>query len=230
MKSNDFGIFLHRSSYSSSSLIVSCYTKKTGLQRFIFKGGKKKSQNLFPMSYIELSYYGRNSELLNLTSVESVVSQSFQFHPIRSSIAFFMAEVIHKCVHLGDNDEVLFNFFVNYSAALNNQKSLQLFPLKFLIDLSDHLGFKPLKEIDGAKVLNIDSGVFQISHSSSERTFSGIGVDLIANLLENKVLEELPSKLVREEAMSVYLNYFSIHSPRFTKLESYEILKEVLGA
>ena len=157
MKANDFGIFLHRSAYSSSSLIVTCYTFKKGLQRFIFKGGKKKAQNLFPMSHVELTFYGRNPDLLNLTNVESVTPQSFQFHPVRASIAFFMAEVIYKCVHEGDNDTNLFHFFSRSSSALNTQESLPIFPLKFLIDLSEKLGFKPLNEIREAHVFNLDS-------------------------------------------------------------------------
>tara|TARA_B110000285_G_scaffold177164_1_gene198989 strand:- start:1942 stop:2634 length:693 start_codon:yes stop_codon:yes gene_type:complete len=230
MKANDFGIFLHRSAYSSSSLIVTCYTLKKGLQRFIFKGGKKKAQNLFPMSHVELTFYGRNPELLNLTNVESVTPQSFQFHPVRSSIAFFMAEVIHKCVHEGDNDPDLFHFFSKYSNALNNQESLQVFPVKFLIDLSEKLGFKPLNEINDAHVFNLDAGVFQHTHSSLERTFSGDGVQLIIELLDKNAMDKVPVKQTRAEALTVYLNYFSIHSPRFQKLESYEILKEVLNA
>ena len=230
MKTNDFGIFLNRSSYSSSSLIVTCYTLQKGLQRFIFKGGKKKAQNLFPMSHVELTFYGRNPELLNLTNVESVVPQSFQFHPIRSSIAFFMAEVILKCVHNGDNDEVLFRFFTNYSSVLNDQESLQILPLKFMIDLSEKLGFKPLNEVNEASVFNLDSGVFQHTHSTLERTFSGDGVKLIIELLDKNILDDIPTKEAREEALTIYLNYFSIHSPRFQKLESYEILKEVLSA
>ena len=230
MKTNDFGVFLHRSPYSSSSLIVTCYTFQKGLQRFIFKGGKKKAQNLFPMSYVELTFYGRNLDLLNLTNVESVVPQSFQFHPVRSSIAFFMAEVILKCVHLGDNDEVLFKFFANYSSALNDEESLQIFPLKFLIDFSENLGFKPLSEVDEASVFNLDSGVFQHTHSTLERTFSGPGVLLIKELIEKNTLTDVPTKEAREEALTTYLNYFSIHSPRFQKLVSFDILKEVLSA
>lgn len=230
MKTNDFGIFLNRSSYSSSSLIVTCYTFKKGLQRFIFKGGKKKAQNLFPMSHVELTYYGRNPELLNLTNAESVIPQSFQFHPVRSSIAFFMAEVILKCVHNGDNDEVLFRFFTNYSSVLNEQESLQILPLKFMIDLSEKLGFKPLNDVQETSVFNLDSGIFQHTHSTLERTFSGNGVRLIMELLDKNTLEDVPTKEAREEALTIYLNYFSIHSPRFQKLESYEILKEVLSA
>ena len=79
-------------------------------------------------------------------------------------------------------------------------------------------------------VFNLDAGVFQHTHSSLERTFSGGGVQLIIELLEKSALDEIPLKNAREEALTIYLNYFSIHSPRFQKLESYEILKEVLGA
>ena len=43
MKLVDEAIFLFRTNYSDTSLIATYYTKEHGLQKFMFKGGKKKS-------------------------------------------------------------------------------------------------------------------------------------------------------------------------------------------
>ena len=229
MKSIDHAIFLHRSPYSSSSLLVTFFTQNKGLQKFIFKGGKKKSFNLFPLSYSEINYYGRNSDLLSLTDVEPVFPQTFQFNPLKSSIAFFVCEVARKCVQAEDSDEQLFLFLKEFSRQLELSDDLQLFPLLFLIGLSDKLGILPLVEEEDMRVFNLDRGVFQHTKSQSERTFSGEGVSLIIQLISEEEDIVLPNKEVREEALKIMLNYYSIHIPRFEKLDSYEILKEVLS-
>ncbi len=229
MKNTDRAILIHRSPYSNSSLITTFYTEQRGLQKFIFKGGKKKAYSLFPLAATELTFYGRNKDLLNLTIVDSLFPTTFQFNPIKSSIAFFIAEVVQKCVIIEDADTNIFRLLQRYSFELNENDEVQLFPLQFLIDFSDVLGFLPLRENTDAKIFNIDTGRFQYSLSNNLRTFKGESIDLLIRLIEKSTLPFLPTKEVRDSAMNVYLNYFSVHIPKFTKLESLDILKEVLS-
>ncbi|MCH2229532.1 MAG: DNA repair protein RecO [Crocinitomicaceae bacterium] len=231
MKYTDQGVFLHRTPYSDSSLVVTYYTRENGLQKFLFRGGKKKAHSVFPMAVSELSFYGRpESELFNLTTVESEFSQSFQFDPIKSSIAFFMAETLRKCVHEGDADLDVFEFIVDYIKELEATSDLMLFPVSFLIGFSEVLGFKPLLESTNAHVFNLDAGTFQLVGSASERTRRGFGVDIIASLLFSGTLPLNTTKVAREDALEIMLDYFMIHVPHFKALDSYEIVKEVLHA
>lgn len=231
MKFVDQGVFLHRLSYSDSSLITTFYTREKGLQKFLFRGGKKKAHSVFPMAISELSFYGRpEAELLNLTSVESSFSHSFQFDPVKSAIAFFMAETVRKCVHEGDADEEVFGFLMDYVEELESTNDLKLFPVSFLIGFSDILGFKPLIENNEFDIFNLDAGTFQRVGNIAERTRRGPGVDIIASLLLEGKLPDKTDKSSREEALEVMLDYFMIHMPRFTALDSYEIVKEVLHA
>lgn len=231
MKETDKGIFLQRTVYSDSSLIVTFFTFKGGLQKFIFRGGKKKAHNIFPMSVSELSYYGRKeSDLLNLTSVESVRPQTFQFNPVKGAIAFFMAETLRKCIAQGQEDPDFFHFIENAVLDLENRENVTLFPLEFLIECSEALGFKPLCDTPSACVFNLDAGIFQRSSSTIERTYLGKAVDLIKEIVQNNRSAEIHERSEREEALEIMLHYFRIHVPRFDKLESYEIVREVLRA
>ncbi len=226
MKQIDQGVFLHRSPYSDSSLIATFYTRKNGLQKFMFKGGKKKAHGIYPLSISDLTYYGKNSELMNLTNVDVTYPHTFQFDPIRSSIAFFVAEVILKCVHAGDVDNRMFEFFEQLINDLNYSDDVRDIPLQFLIDYSNILGFKPYQENDGT-FFNLDAGVFQSSESKGDRVVSGDAVGLILNKI-NHSLKGYGTKSTRSEALAILLNYYSIHVPGFVRLESYEIIKEVL--
>jgi DNA repair protein RecO (recombination protein O) len=231
MKSNDLGVFLYRTVYSDSSLIVTFFTRENGVQKFLFRGGKKKAHSLFPMSICELSYYGhKHSDLLNLTSVESAIPLTFQFHPIRSTIAFFAVECIKKSMHQGDRDEEVFQFLVEFAKHIEKDENQSVLPLNFLIELSEVLGFKPYFEEDGASYFNLDAGVFQTSMNSHERIVEGPAVDLIAALINRTELNQPTSKQMREQALNIMLDYFKIHVPRFDSLTSFEIVKEVLNA
>lgn len=230
MKSNDLGIFLYRSAYSDSSLIAWFYTRENGLQKFLFRGGKKKSNSLFPLSVNELSFYGhKHSELLNLTSAETVIPYTFQYNPVSSSIAFFAVECIKKSVHLGDKDEATFQFLVKFANELEKEKAPAFLPIIFLIELSDILGFKPNFEEESAYNFNLDEGLFQTTFNSHQRIVRGPEIDLISEIINGSIISNTVSKKTREDALNVLLEYFKIHVPRFDTLKSYDIVKEVLN-
>jgi len=231
MKSTDLGVFLHRSVYSESSLIVSFFTKEHGLQKFLFRGGKKKAHSLFPMAVCELSYYGRkDAELLNLTEVESIHPFTFQFNPVTSTIAYFLAECIKKSVHHGDSDTELFHFIVTYAQRLETDENQAFLPLRFLIDFTELLGFKPHFEQANANCFNLDSGVFQLHSSGHERIVSGAAAKLIATMSAGDLSPLVWSKTDREDALKVMLDYYKIHIPRFEDLKTFDIVKEILNA
>lgn len=230
MKSNDLGVFLHRSVYSESSLIVWFFTRETGLQKFLFRGGKKKAHSLFPLAVCELSFYGyKNSDLLNLTTVESAQTSAFQFNPICATIAFFCVECAKKCTHQGDKDEAVFQFLVNFSHRLEIEENKGILPLQFLIDFSEVLGFLPHFEEDSANYFNLDAGVFQTTTNKHERIVSGSGVELIGSLVNNKYRFS-SLKQDRELALNTMLEYYKIHIPRFENLESFDVVREILNA
>lgn len=231
MKSNDLGVFLHRSVYSESSLIVWFFTRENGVQKFLFRGGKKKAHSLFPMAVCELSFYGhKNSDLLNLTSVESAQSSTFQFNPITSTIAFFCVECVKKCMHQGDKDDSVFQFLVNFSSCLDNLVNGGILPLQFLIEFSEVLGIKPHFEDENGQFFNLDTGVFQSTTNSFERIVSGPGTNLIQNIIQEGGVNSSSNKQTREEALNIMLEYYKIHIPRFDNLESFDVVKEILKA
>jgi DNA repair protein RecO (recombination protein O) len=230
MKSTDFGIFLHRISYSNTSLIMSFYTKENGLKKFIFKGGKKKAHNLFPMGLSELSYYDRKeSELLQLTAAEPAFPTDFQFDPIKGTIAFFMAEVIRKVVHVNEKDPALFRFLEESVHNLNDSDESQLTPVLFMIDLAEWLGVQPFIENDDHMHFNLDEGRYEGIRREQFNVVSGEVADLIKAHILGLEVQSL-AKQKRVEALETMINYFRIHVPGFGKVEAYEIVKEVLNA
>ncbi|MCJ8290644.1 MAG: DNA repair protein RecO [Crocinitomicaceae bacterium] len=229
MKSTDLGIFLHRISYSNTSLIISFYTQKSGLKKFIFKGGKKKAHNLFPMALSELSYYDRKeSDLLQLTAADPAFPTDFQFDPIKGTIAFFMAEVIRKVVHVNEQDLAMFRFLENAVHTLNDSSESHLIPVFFMIDLAEWLGVQPFIENEAYEHFNLDEGRYEGVVRNQFTVVSGEVADVIKSHILGKEINQL-SKQQRVAALEVMIDYFRIHVPGFGHIDAYEIIKEVLA-
>ena len=233
MKAIDEGIFLHRSHYSDSSLITTFFTKQKGLQRFVFRGGKKKAHQMYPLSVSELNYFGRNeSNLMNLTSAQASANYSFQFDPVKSTIAFFIAECIRKCVIDNDFDPVMFEFLKSEIQRLNDAVECSLFPIEFMVSFSEVIGLQPLVEKTG-NVFNLDEGTINKGSNQLEqlnRIEEGAHVVLIASLIDGTYQAVAVNRETREKALETMMMYYRIHVPRIERFETYEIVREILSA
>ena len=231
MKTTDQGILLHRFNYSDSSLIISYLTKESGLQKFIFKGGKKKSANLYPLSISELTFYPKkDGELFNLISADSSLPSSFQFNPVRSAIAFFMAEMVNKSAAIGQQDNELYSFLVEAIRALDTSERIRMLPIEFTINLCQQLGFNPRCDDPEKTVFNLTSGTFQLTGSGASNLRSGKGALLIQKFLLQRSFDAEITNYERLEALEIMLDYFTHHVPNFQKIESYEVVKEVINS
>jgi len=140
-----------------------------------------------------------------------------------------MAEVLRKCVQLGDPDPNLFDFLETKIKQLNDGNDLHVLPLNFILELTDVLGIKPLVSSGEESVFNIESGLFQQTTSINQVCREGDGVKLILAILvdHNDIAQD---RRTREEALKIMMEYYQLHIPRFGELDSYEIVKEVLNA
>jgi DNA repair protein RecO (recombination protein O) len=180
------------------------------------------------MSIGELSFYERKeSELLQLTSVDPATTYQFQFDPVKSTIAFFLAEVIRKCVHQDEADRTTYEFIIDRIGLLNDSNEYQYFPIYFLIDFTEILGVQPYVQDAQAQYFNLDEGTFETYSKVELREVHGSAAELIRNrIIGSKPLNS--SKEIREKALEAMLDYYRIHIPNFNVIDSYEIVKEIL--
>lgn len=228
MKLVDEGIFLFRTTYSETSLIVTFYSRDHGLKKFIFKGGKKKAHNLFPLAISELTYYERkDSELGNLTAADPICKQEFAFDPVRSTIAFFITEVIRKTVDQSEKDEELYLFLKDQISRLDTAESVADFPIQFMVGLTEQLGIQPMVESNGRTMKfdegTIGNGPVMISADSD----AGDHIQLLSNYYTGNV--PVSDHKLRENALNTLIKYMGYHIPRMQHLETVEILKEILS-
>ncbi|MFA7273668.1 MAG: DNA repair protein RecO [Crocinitomicaceae bacterium] len=229
MKENDIGIFLHRTSYAESSAIVSYFTRNHGFQKFIFRGAKKKSSHLFPLNIQEIISYRRpESDLGNLNSAESTMEvQNVPFDPVRSSIAYFLAEILQKCLTHTERDERLFSFLHQQILLLDQIENLSLFPSNFLIQLTFHLGIEPQIVDENCNTFLLAEGEFVYANSPDPHC-SNAATEVILSLLRGNAPNVTHS--TRKEVLNALILYYKLHIENFGNLKTKDIVEAILGS
>jgi DNA repair protein RecO (recombination protein O) len=230
MKQTDIGILLNRISYSENSLIATFFTEKSGIQKFIFLGGKKKSGNLFPLGIYELTFYKRpDSELGKINQAVLVNSmQNIFLNPIKSVIVFFVAEILYQSIKTEEKDAELFLFINNEINQLESEEQLKVYPALFLLKLITYLGIKPHVENVNSQYFDLEQGVFTSNPTNLDKSINSSASRAIRDFLfENEHNTEL-LQVNGKEVISILIAYLSIHLPSFKGQKSLELVREIL--
>lgn len=228
MKIKDEGIVIQRIPYSETSLILTIYLQNSGTQKFLFKGGKKKAALLYPMSLVEIVYYKRpESDLLLVNQIgRTKESHINEFHPIQSSIAFFIADVLKNCLKTDQKDDRLYTYLVEKITQLESDQNLSFFPLFFLAELTIHLGIEPMLD-EGSHYLDIPEGRFTNENVYGSKVYQGESVSALNKLFKGEEIHN-DSQGLKRELLDLLLHYYGYHVPGFNVDRTLEVLKETL--
>lgn len=231
-------IVLSSLKYGDTSLIIRCYTQDFGLKSFIAKGvfsKKKRNTSLyFPLAEIDLSFQPKSNEqqLVFLKSAQtSHYYESLHFHPIKSAIVFFLAEILNLVLkEEADNPELY--FYIEHSLKEFDQKKDDFadFHLIFLIQLSHFLGFYPNLETDG-NLFDLENGFFTNSNSSINMLKADETV-LFKKLLELHFSEDSKNTFNQSQRsllLEILVKYYQIHTNNFKKPKSLQVLYELFS-
>ena len=231
-------IVLSSLKYGDTSLIIRCYTQDFGLKSFIAKGvfsKKKRNTSLyFPLAEIDLSFQPKSNEqqLVFLKSAQTAYYyESLHFHPIKSAIVFFLAEILNLVLkEEADNPELY--FYIENSLKEFDQKKDDFadFHLIFLLQLSYFLGFYPNLEIDG-NLFDLENGFFTNSNSSINMLKADETV-LFKKLLELHFSEDSKNTFNQSQRsllLEILVKYYQIHTTNFKKPKSLQVLHELFS-
>lgn len=233
MKKTARGIVIQRFSYSETSLIIHCFTENEGLKSFLFQGAKKKKGVvLLPLSPIEFAYYQKEeSQLAKMT--DATLYQSFAtipFDPVKSTVVFFQVEILANVLHEGVVDKHLYAYLVEELAWLDENNTLANYPIYWLLEMSQQLGFYPLKTEEKTPYFDLENGEF-LPYIPSNFTYkSGNEVDILGSLLglpKEVILHFSIPKGLRKQVLQLLLVYFKHHIPNFNPSNSLEVIESI---
>lgn len=226
--------------YGDSSLIARCYCKELGLKSFMLKGilsskkGMLKKSLFQPLSIISLitKVKNENREGLHFINEARVCFPLIEipFDIKKNAVALFLSEVITRVIsEEGSPNASLYRFIQKNVIYLEQKEFSPLFHLKFMLDLSQNLGFYPNQTDMEKDCFDLESGCF--CSSSPSKYVVGGEIVLAFKTLISTNFEKLqdftfPNSL-RTKLLSVLIDYFNLHLQGFGKIKSVDILHEI---
>ena len=232
------GIVLGTIKYGDRGVVVQMLTSSHGRQSYMVQGlgsrrGSQKMAMFQPMFALE--FEGLESSKMQMHRFGAVqtgiVLQSIPFDIKKSTIALFMAEVLHRLVRESEANEMLFNFVWGSVEALDAAtEGVANFHLWFLSNLCRFLGFSPGNEYIPDGWFNIAEGLYTTECPPREYRISQENALILRDMLECDVryLGEIGlNRHQRVDFLDALLAYYSYHLDTINSVQSIKILQEV---
>lgn len=233
------GIVLHSIKYGESSVIATILTRDFGRQSYLVNAARsKKSKNkasllqaLFLVDIV--AYQKQKRELHRVKELKSnTVYQNLPLEITKSTIAIFIAEMLYKSIHEQESYPEMFDFIKNSLLYFDlMEEGTSNFHLWFLLRLTEYLGFLPdLTKVGFKSWFDMKKGAvvpFQPAHpffAHHEVT------EYLIALSQIKIYDlsqlKIPRKM-RENLISVLVDYYCLHFDEPGEIKSLNILREV---
>lgn len=239
-------IVLHTTPFSETSVIAQVFTRQLGLKTYISKGarggrGKGRTALLQPMRQLDMVVYDTPKKDINH------IKEMQMSHPangntistLRTSLLFFMNEVLYKTLRADEPNQPLFDYVDKAISDLDNGQPDAAFPIQYLLMVARYLGIEPYDNYSmHERVFNMNEGRFQSSPSMvylSEHPQARF-----FNVEQSQHLHQYLSALHSNEPMPTLslqqrrglidylLDYYQAHLPSFKNFQSHHVLHEVL--
>ncbi len=234
---NSPAIVIHAIRYSEADLIVTLFTKTSGLKSYLQRGvlkskkGKIRSSFFQPLTVLEIEAVHKNKGTLERIKDARVVSHYTTLHTdyVKSALVFFISDILKSSIHEEETNIDLFEYLEVTLLWLDTHDTIGNFHITFLIKLTQYLGFFPeLSQIE-EEYFNLQEGVFQPA-STNPYCASGVHVSLFKEFLGTTFEESMNIKLSknsRSEILAMLLVYFELHLHGFKKPKSLSVLNEI---
>jgi DNA repair protein RecO (recombination protein O) len=234
------GIVLRRIPYSETSVILTVFTEKLGLRKYLVNGvrsarAKTKSALYQPMALLEMVVYHRDDRDLNrLGEVRAAyVYRGVPFEVFKGAVGLFMAEVAQKTVREGDASPEFFGFLFEAFVLLDQwEGSVANLPVWYLVRLTAFLGIRPGGEQGlSTPVFDMREGVFVADVPGHPAFLTAEESEVLGRLGTEGVAECLALPLrasLRRALLERLLQYYKMHLDYMTEVHAHLVLQEVL--
>lgn len=219
--------------------LIHLYTQETGRATYLLYGAQSKRKGnalsfLHPLSIVSIDINLRNSRELNIINEikQEEATMELLFNPIKSSLAFFIAEILLQVLRTNEKDDTLFEFLCQSILKLDREtKNLGNFHIAFLLRLSGFLGFQP--SID-TPYTNVYFDLKQMEFTSQKpehqyflRSYETEKMKLLLRMNYRNFHLYHFTKSERSEVIDRILQYYKIHTQSFGEIKSLYVLKEI---
>ena len=226
--------------YGDSSVILRTYSREHGLISFIAGGVRNRKGPVKPsmtqvFSILQVVYYSKaKGELKRIK--EASVSEPLQevfYHPMKSGMAMFLAEILQHVIHEEESNPPLYEFLHHAVHSLDAlQKGLAYFHLEFLYQLTDYLGFRPEEPLGKPVYFDLLNGVYSASEPMHAHFLHGQALEhwIILDHFDTDVEgQRLLNLEQRRQLLDHLILYYRLHVRDFGRLKTLDVLTEILS-
>lgn len=232
------GIALSTVKFSDNKFIAKIYTEHFGLQSYIvYESSKKRNSRMFShLTIIDIVVLNKNNRDLQLIKEVSLnyIPESIPFDIRKCSLAMFLIDIINACIKEHEPNQNLFNFLFNTVVNLDKTlNGLSYFHLQFMANFSEYLGCKPENNYsENNCYFNLDEGHFSYKQPNNQYFLDAQQSFIIYNLLNTNNNFDFKKHItaeLRDKILISLLEYYKLHLPGMGKLNSINILKELMA-
>lgn len=233
------GIVLNTIRYKDTSLICHIYTNTFGRKTYIINSvrtakSKGKAAMLHPLFLLDLEVFQNDkTEIQKVKEVRlGYPYHSIPFDPVKSSLAFFISELLHKLLKEEQPNAPLFDYLYSSLIALDLLESgVYNFHLFLMVQLTKYLGLHPILLDEGTpSFFDLKSGCFTPIEPKHvyymNRHLSRSFEQLYTANLDSLASIQL-SRNDRREFISKMIEFYSIHFGMTIELKSLSVVHEL---
>lgn len=234
MKCVDEAILLKKINYSESSVILTFFTKSSGIKNFILKGAKKRKQVIVPFGSYELTFVDKPIDKLSIiTSMHWIGAKDYWANPKKSVTAYFCADFLNCALIGSEADPVFFQSLQKLTKITNqNAAQVQVIPIILMSQTILHLGYCPRMDREFKPYFDLKSGEFSENKSSWSVKLSHLDFESLKTFFFEDVFLMSKDLLFTTESLKrvfkLLMDYSKIHIPKIDVNISVEIINEVL--
>lgn len=236
MEENTAAIVLRKTAYTDSSAVITTYSRNHGKLSFMVRGlGKKSARNaaVQPLTRVEISYGYRQSRSVQMVrSIRILGSAAPDFsHPVKASVALFLAEVLYKALREETPDHDLYDYIDAAVTFFEENPPNGVFHLQLMAKLTRLLGFLPSGAPSAEKpYFDLENGEFTAHRNASLHLLQPEETALFFRLAGAELDEEFHISREAKRRMIHHLaTYYRLHLEGFGELKSLPILTELFS-
>ena len=225
--------------YKESGYIINGYSQLNGMESYILKTAQHKRRSsglsyIYPLSIIEITpsqkIYGSMKSIKEL--YPHINTTKIRSNLVRSSIAFYISELVLKTIKEPGNDNTLFQFLYDQIVDLDSLPNISPdFRLYFTLDLIKYLGYQITDDLSNyLDYFDIASCKFVNTTNESGLILDKESSNILRNLLtcKNRYNQNITqNRFQRYCFINNMIKFISYHSQESINIESNEVLHQV---
>lgn len=232
-------IVLSHKKFRDNATLLTLYTRELGRATFLLYGAGSKRNGkgyslLQPLSLLEIESDIRNGRELNIIKElkSSHTLYNSLFDPYKSSILFFLAEVLSQALKTNEQDDLLFQFLQESILRLEEmERGVSNFHIAFLVRLSTLLGFGPnIYDWTEGHFFDFRQAEYTTqrpTHAQFVSSREALFLRTLCRINYRNLFCYRFSKGERKDLLDHIIEYYGIHLQGFGELKTLPVLHEI---